>query len=267
MKVLFIGDISARPGRETVRDVLPDIRKENEIDFVIANCENSARGYGVTLKILNELQSYGVDFFTSGDHVWTQKEFVIDLEDKSLPLIRPYNYEKQNLLPGKGYEIIQLKNERLIIINLLGQVFMKEQVRNPFWVMDELLAKLSKEENLSDSDAIIIDFHAEATSEKLSLAYYLQNKITALLGTHTHVATADFRLIGNTAFVSDVGMVGAYDASLWASFSDVIHNFKYPFKYPKTVEFEGRRVFNSVMIEIESGVAKNIVRKDRIINK
>ena len=213
MRILFIGDVSGRPGRETVEAILPRLRKEKKIDFVIANCENAAGGIGVNRKILQDLISAGVDFFTSGDHVWKDKDFIEEMNDTRLPLVRPYNYEAQEQLPGKGYQVVELGSlGRIVIINMIGQTFMQEKVRSPFWVADELIGKLEEEGISAKKDIIFIDFHAEATAEKISLAYYLKDRITALVGTHTHVPTADQRLIGSTAFVSDAGMVGPLDA-------------------------------------------------------
>ena len=271
MNILFIGDISGRPGRETIQKLLPEIKRKHNIQFVIANAENAAGGRGVTKKVLNELISYGIDFFTSGEHIWDIKEFRSDLEENILPIVRPLNYEHQETLPGTGIKEVDLgKAGKLIIISLLGQTFMREPVRSPFWVMDEILNK-----NLESwkHSAIIIDFHAEATSEKISLAYYLKNKITALVGTHTHVATADTRIIDNTGFVTDVGMVGPLNASLWVEFGPIIHNFKFPYKESFKIKKNGPTVFNSVLLEIDEeesdfGIkkCKKIFRIDRTLN-
>ncbi len=266
MRILFIGDVSGSPGRDAVAEVLPRLKTEKKIDLVIANCENAAGGLGVTREVLDQLQGDGVDFFTSGDHVWREKEFLPELRDKNLPLVRPYNYESQEQLPGKGYDFIDLGSKgRVLVINMIGQVFMQEHVRNPFWSIDELLQKLHDDGLLNKEDIIFIDFHAEATAEKISLAYYLKNRITALVGTHTHVATADERMVGDTAYVTDVGMAGPFDASLWAEFEGIIHNFKFPFKKAKQVEKNGRRIFNSVLIETDGPKATKITRVDKIL--
>jgi hypothetical protein len=266
MRILFIGDVSGSPGRDAVAEVLPRLKTELKLDLVIANCENAAGGLGVTREVMDELLATGIDFFTSGDHVWREKEFLAELRDKSLPLVRPYNYESQEQLPGKGYDFIDLGSKgRVLVINLIGQTFMPEHVRNPFWIIDELLQKLQDDGSLSKDDIIFIDFHAEATAEKISLGYYLKNRITALVGTHTHVATADTRMIDHTAYVTDVGMAGPFDASLWAEFSGIFHNFKFPFKKAKQVEKNGRRIFNSVLIETDGSKATNITRVDKVL--
>ena len=264
MKILFIGDISAEPGRKTVEKVLPKVKDKYKPDVVIANCENAAGGLGVNTSVLNELQGYGVDFFTSGDHVWTIKGFLDSLLDTNLPLVRPYNYEGTEQLPGKGYEILDLGSKgRLLIVNLLGQSFMNGHARNPFWSIDELLSRLHEMPDMPEN--ILIDFHAETTSEKLCLAYYLKNRVSAVLGTHTHVPTCDQRIIDQCAYVTDVGQVGPLDASLWIKFDTAIHNFKYPFRKPIEVETEGKMVFNSVLIELKDGKAQKIIRIDEIL--
>jgi 2',3'-cyclic-nucleotide 2'-phosphodiesterase len=270
MRILFIGDISGEPGRKTIKEVVPTLRQKQKIDLVIANCENAAGGRGVTKQVVDELQSYGIDFFTTGEHVWGIKSFQDDLQDPNLPLVRPYNYEKQSQIPGTGYKMLELGKEKVVVIAMVGQTFMRENVRNPFWMLASLLNK--KKEDWQ-SATILVDFHAEATSEKVSLVYNFRDQVTAILGTHTHVATADPRLFNNTGFVTDVGMVGPYDASLWVNFEDVIHNFKYPFKKAFTMQTEGRRIFNAVLLETSNeltdfGVKKctSIVRIDQILD-
>jgi len=266
MKILFIGDISGRPGRETIKEVLPEVIKKEKTDLVIANCENAAGGRGVTMDVINELSGHGIDFFTAGEHVWDIKDFLKDMDLPNIPLVRPYNYEQTDRLPGKGFEVLDLGSRgKLAVITLLGQEFMRDRVRSPFWAADEILKKLEEEKMITDDVPIIVDVHAEATSEKVSLAYYLSDRVSAVIGTHTHVATADARLIGSTAFVTDAGMVGPWDASLWADFKNIIHNFKYPYKKAFKMVTSGRRVFNSVLFEIKGRKALNIKRIDRII--
>jgi hypothetical protein len=261
MKILFIGDISAKPGRNTVKKILPKIKEKYKPDLVVANCENAAGGLGINKAVLSELQSYGIDYFTGGDHVWGIKDFREDLYDISLPIVRPYNYEGSDKLPGKYYDVVDLGAKgRVAIITLLGQSFMRSMSRNPFWAIDELLETLHKDPDFPKT--ILIDFHAEATSEKLCLGNYLKSRITALVGTHTHVPTCDHRLMGQMAYVSDVGMVGPLDSSLWVDFDIATHNFKYPYRKMIEPEENGRMVFNSVLITEEDGKAKKIERID-----
>ncbi|KXK26948.1 MAG: hypothetical protein TR69_WS6001000972 [candidate division WS6 bacterium OLB20] len=266
MNILCIGDISGRPGRQTVGALLPQIKREEKVDFVIANCENAAGGYGVTRAVLDELIGYGVDYFTSGDHVWKVREFVEEMHDSNLPILRPYNYEGQEQLPGRGWAVVDMGSRRLAIVNLLGQVFMHEPVRSPFWMIDRILEELA-EAGIKENDPVIIDIHAEATAEKISLAYYVKDRVSGVFGTHTHVPTADQRIIGRAAYVTDAGMVGPLDASLWAGFDAVINNFKFPFKQGKVMEMGGRRVFNSVLITVENGRATAIKRVDRTLQE
>ncbi len=274
LKVLFIGDISARPGRYAVKEVLPMLKKERNIDLVIANCENAAGGRGVTREILNELMGYGIDYFTVGEHVWDIEEFREDLMDANLPLVRPYNYEAGTQVPGKGWDIIDLGSKgKIVVVAYIGQVFMREHVRNPFWSFDELYEEIKN--RVGDeliNTPIIIDFHAEATAEKASFAWYVADRVTAVCGTHTHVGTIDTKIIARDknsgrgcAYVSDVGMCGPYDASLWVSFDSVLHNFRYPYKKAFKVEMEGQRVFNSVLIEIQKNSSLKISRIDKIL--
>src|SRR3989344_5257557 len=265
MNILFIGDISGKPGRFMVREYLPKIKEKYQIDLTIADCENAATGLGVTSKVLNELSGYGIDYFTAGDHIWHFSDFVEDLQNKSLPIVRPYNYEGGKQIPGKAYDILDIGSKgKIVIACFLGQVFLPKDQRNPFWAADDFLAELQNEGIEFGKDIILLDIHAEATAEKINLATYLKNKATAVVGTHTHVATADTRLLGTTAFVTDVGMTGPYDASLWIKLEQTIHNFKYPFKVRGEMEEGGSRVFNSVLIETDEGRAKSITRIDYI---
>lgn len=273
IKILFIGDISARPGRFAVRDVLQQIRKKYNIDLVIANAENAAGGRGVTREILNELQKYGIDFFTAGEHIWDREETRSDLQDPSIPIVRPFNYERSEQIPGKGWDVIDLGSKgKVIVACLLGQEFMRQKVKNPFWAAEDLLKEIKDRVGDDYKEIpVIIDFHAEATAEKASFAWSVREFATAVLGTHTHVGTIDTKLLprkngeGECAYVSDVGMCGTKFASLWVDFDSVIPNFKYPFKQSFKVQHKGERVFNSVLVEIQNFSAKKIERIDRDI--
>ncbi|KKQ35403.1 MAG: Metallophosphoesterase, partial [candidate division WS6 bacterium GW2011_GWA2_37_6] len=170
-KLLFLGDISTRYGRQIVRDVLPSIKKKDGVDIVVANCENAAGGRGVTREIVNELQACGIDYFTTGEHVWDVARFRNDLVDENVPLLRPYNYEGMGEIPGKGWTVLDMgANGQIIIINLIGQVFMRDHVRSPFWAFDELYRKLEEDlgQEFLQKTPIIIDLHAETTAEKIA---------------------------------------------------------------------------------------------------
>jgi len=212
MKVLFIGDISGKPGRETVKKVLSQIRKDEKIDFVIANCENAAHGRGVTADIITELQAYGIDYFTAGDHVWDQKEFIEEMQSNNLPLVRFYNYDGGNNIPGKNYDVIEIGKEKIVIASFCGISFMRFVPRNPFWAADDFFNELNSRGIDNNNSIIIIDFHGESTAEKLSFGEYIKDKASAMLGTHTHVGTIDFQNKGNMAYITDVGMSGPYNS-------------------------------------------------------
>jgi hypothetical protein len=266
MNILFIGDISGRPGRDMISMHLSSIKNENNVDFVIANAENAAGGRGITRKVLEELSSYGIDYFTSGEHVWSYKEFLPELNDEKLALVRPFNYEASETIPGKGYDIIDFKGHTIVIMALLGQTFMRGDTRNPFWFFDEVYDSVIED---LVNPIIIVDFHAEATSEKITFGNYIKDRVTAMCGTHTHVPTADGRIIGQgTGYITDVGMVGPLEASLWVDFESVTHNFKFPFKKSFKVEYEGNRVLNSVLLEVDDITnTKHNIRKCKKITR
>ena len=264
MRILFIGDISGKPGRETVKKILPELKKTEKIDFVIANCENAAHGRGVTKEILTELESYGVDYFTAGDHVWDQKGFYEDMFDKNLPIVRFYNYDGGDAIPGKGYEILEIRQTKLVVASFGGTSFMRFAPRNPFWAADEFFSELEKKNINKKNSIILIDLHAEATAEKLSFADYVKDRASAVIGTHTHVGTIDAVIRDELAYVTDVGMVGPMESSLWVDFKDSVHNFKYPFKKLQTMQESGKKIFNSILVEFDPEPLK-IQRIDKIL--
>jgi len=208
MKILFFGDIVGQPGRQAIKKILPQWQKKYQPDFIIANGENSAHGSGITEKCLNEILKAGIDFVTLGDHTWKQKGVNALLNDKETPLIRPANFPPN--LPGQGYHLIELRTKKILVINLIGRVFMHENYDCPFRAADEIL-----EAQAEEADIIIVDWHAEATSEKVCMGWYLDGRVSAVLGTHTHIPTADARILPKgTAYISDIGMVGVRDSSL-----------------------------------------------------
>lgn len=253
MKILFIGDIIGRPGRETVRKVLPALKAEEGYELVIANGENAHHGKGITPDDVKELTSAGVDFYTSGNHIWKDKAIIPFLGSKNMPVIRPANYPDSN--PGKGWQIVDTGlMKRVLVINLLGRLFMNVQPDCPFRTADRIL----KENAHERLDAIFVDFHAEATSEKCALANYLDGRVTAVVGTHTHVATADARILpGGTAFQTDAGFVGPIDSVIGVKKELIIENFltQMPVKHEIA---DGPMLFNAVKIEIENKKALTI---------
>ena len=200
MNILIIGDIVGIAGVNKVKEILPKFKKDNNIDFVVANGENSADGMGITSKIFKELLLAGVDVITMGNHTWGKKDIFNIIENKKL--LRPANYPKDVL--GNGYGIYECNGKKIAVINLIGRASMNVLSENPFITADEIIEKIKDE-----VDAIIIDFHAEATAEKIAMGYYLDGKVTCLFGTHTHVATADETILEKgTAYITDIGMTG-----------------------------------------------------------
>ncbi len=254
MNILFIGDISGKIGRQAVAKLLPKIKKENKLDLVIANAENAAHGSGVTEATLKELQKSGVDCFTLGDHAFKRIKQAQECYDK-FPIVRPANWPKG--VPGVGHRIVDVKNKKILLINLIGRVGMAMDFDCPFRKIDEILANpnLAKEK----FSAIIIDIHAETTSEKVSLKHYIDGRATALLGTHTHIMTADQEITDqNMAYITDVGMCGAADHSLGIDKEDIIKTFLTQVKYPHVIPEKGRAQLNGVLIKVSP---KNIKAK------
>lgn len=201
MRILAIGDIVGEGGVKKLKDQLPKIKEQENIDFVIVNAENSAGGMGITTKIFNELKNdLKVNVITMGNHTWGKKDIFSFIDDEII--IRPANYPEN--VPGKGYNIYTCKNKKICVINLIGRTDMNVLSENPFLKMQGIL-----EEVKGKADIIILDFHAEATAEKIAMGYFLDGKITAMFGTHTHVQTADEKILeGGTAYITDIGMTG-----------------------------------------------------------
>jgi hypothetical protein len=215
LKILAIGDIVGQPGRKILQDKLLTFIRDEEIDFCIANGENSAGGSGITGEVVSTLFSSGVDVITMGDHVWKKKE-VIPILENELRLLRPENYSP--LACGRGTVVINTKKgEPIGVINILGRVFMKP-VDCPFRTVDQILKEFS-----SKTRIVIVDLHAEATSEKIAMGWYLNGRVSAVVGTHTHVQTADERVLSNgTAYITDLGMTGSHESVLGRSISPVL---------------------------------------------
>jgi 2',3'-cyclic-nucleotide 2'-phosphodiesterase len=213
MKILFLGDIVGKPAREYLNQKLPVIKKEENIDFVIANGENAAGGSGLTEKTAKQLFSSGIDIVTTGDHAFKKKD-ILELFGK-MDIIRPLNYG--SLAKGKGYVIKEKNGIKVGVINLLGRVFMNP-VDCPFAAVERALGQMSRQAKI-----IVVDFHAEATSEKVAMGYFLAGKVTAVIGTHTHIPTADQKIRnGFTAYITDVGMTGSCDSVLGRRKEDIL---------------------------------------------
>ena len=252
MHILFIGDIIGKPGRRAVRALVPSLRREHAIDLVIANGENAADGFGITPDTANEIFDSGVDVITTGGHIWDRKE-VVPYIDEEACLLRPLNYPPG--VPGNGYQRVG----DVTVVNIMGRVFIGS-LDCPFRAMDALL------EGFSGPPLIVVDFHAEATSEKEALGWYLDGRVSVVVGTHTHVATADCRILPKgTAYVTDLGMVGPINSIIGSNPDDVLARFLY--QTPRRLGVSGGPVrFNSVFVDVdnETGRAKNIQRVDKV---
>ncbi len=227
MRVLFIGDVIGKPGRRVLERLLPRLIDQHRVDYVIVNVENSAGGFGVTAGVLAELDELPIDCYSSGNHIWDKKE-VGDLLAAAAsgrlgrPLLRPANYPEGN--PGVGVHVGETPaGIEVAVINLQGRVFM-DPLDNPFTTADRLLGELAARH--PGCKVVIVDFHAEATSEKQAIAFYLDGRVSAVFGTHTHVPTADERVLpGGTALITDVGMTGPYESIIGMRQDKVLHRF------------------------------------------
>jgi 2',3'-cyclic-nucleotide 2'-phosphodiesterase len=218
VRVLFIGDIVGRPGRSGLARAMPGIRERHAPDLVIANGENAAGGLGITEKTANELFEIGVDAITTGNHVYRHRD-AYEFLDRSDRVIRPANYMAGN--PGRGSMIISVGDRRVGVVNLSGSVQLKA-ARSPFPEADAMVNRLS-----GDADAVIVDFHAEVTSEKIAMGWHLDGQVAAVLGTHTHVPTADARVLpGGTAFITDVGMTGSRAGVIGVQREQALESFR-----------------------------------------
>ena len=252
MRVLFSGDVAWSVGRDVLAASIPALKRDyGPFDFIVINCENAAHGKGMTTKIFDQFIAMGVDAMTSGNHIWDKSAFfpVLDADTR---VFRPANYPA--MCPGRGYGIIERKGKRLAILNLQGQVFMPP-IDNPFLCADECLEELH-------GVPVLVDFHAEATSEKLGLANYLDGRVSAVIGTHTHVQTADEKILPKgTAYITDAGMTGAHGGMLGVSYESAMPKFLtgLPVKFEPC---ETEPAFNGVVIDIDetSNLASSITR-------
>lgn len=218
MNILVIGDIVGRPGRRAIKALLPALRQEHQIDFVIANAENAAGGRGLTLDIMEELLFMGIDVLTMGNHVWDNKDILRFIDDEPR-LIRPLNYPGP--CPGQGYHVYTAGfNKKVAVVNASGRVFLPP-LDCPFATADAVVEGLRDQ-----ADIIIVDFHAEATSEKVAFGYYFDGRVQAVLGTHTHIQTSDERILPlGTAYITDLGMTGPYESVLGMKKELVLEKF------------------------------------------
>jgi hypothetical protein len=257
MKILFIGDIVGKPGREAVKKILPGLTKEMALDFVIANAENAAGGSGITAKVAEELFESPIDVLTSGDHIWKKRE-IFDFINLESRILRPLNFPAGT--PGSGWGVFKTKKDfKIGVICVLGRVFM-DALECPFKTTKAAIEAISKETNI-----IIVDIHAEATSEKVALGWYLAGQVSAILGTHTHIQTADERILPpGTAYITDVGMTGPYDSVIGRRIEDVLERFITAVPTRFEVAEENVQLHGAVLdIDENTGRARSIVRLQR----
>ncbi|MFV0381804.1 MAG: TIGR00282 family metallophosphoesterase [Breznakia sp.] len=252
MNILFVGDVVGASGRRALQEHVIRLKKEKNIDLVIANAENAAHGKGITFKIYKQLQQYGVDVITMGNHTFS-KDTILNFIDEADVLIRPMNLEPVEY--GQYYKLIDICNTRVCVTNIMCEVFMHNVSASPFSCMEQLLEEVQ-------ADMYIVDLHGEATSEKTAFANYFKDKVHVVLGTHTHVQTADERIIENCAFISDVGMCGAYDSIIGREVEEVLTRFTSDKKTRFTVA-EGDFLFCAVCIEIDE-ITKQVQNIERI---
>ncbi len=251
-KILFFGDVMGAIGRKALQKKLPFLRKKYQADLVIINAENLAHGKGISEKTLSQMQEAGVDCFTSGNHVYSRGNFKKIFNSQKFNIVAPANDPRT--FKSAGYRVIQLAKKNIIVLNLLGKTFIDEQnIKCPFKTLDYLLAEIKKYQ----ADYIILDFHAEATSEKIAMGYYADGRVDAVLGTHTHVQTNDARVLPRgTLYLTDVGMVGAQESVIGVTKEIIIdkflHDSKIVFDIPKT----GKVIINAVLLELNSKNSK-----------
>lgn len=254
MKLLFIGDVIGAPGRRVLAQYLPGLRTKLKLDLVLANGENAAGGAGITGEIARDLFSLGVDVLTNGNHAWDKKE-ALEYIVTEPRLMRPHNYPSET--PGSGWFVAGAGSHKIGILNLMGTVFMQPTLACPFRCADATLAAKP-----ADIKIVLVDFHAETTSEKWAMGWYLAGRVSAVVGTHTHVPTADERVLpGGTAYITDVGMAGCYDSVIGLDTRKALKRFVQ--KLPERFEAaEGKGTLCAVVIDIDdtSGKSRSIQR-------
>ena len=272
LRVLAVGDVIGSPGRRTLERLLPGIRTELGIDLVIANGENSAGGKGISGRTARDMRDCGVDVITTGNHVWSQADIDQALADDDLRILRPLNFPAE--LPGAGSLTIRVKGTNVTVISLIGRVFMNP-MDDPFRAIDTLLSAIESPGNanpgsnsgVGDRPLTIVDFHAEATSEKVAMGWHLAGRVSAMVGTHTHVPTADTRVLpGETGYVTDLGMVGPRDSVIGVEIEPTLRRFITHRSARAQVPEGGPVTFNAVLIELDPtrGTCRSMTRIDRI---
>lgn len=266
MKILLIGDVVAKLGRQALKEVLPEIIKKEKVEFCVANIENLAHGRGATEETVEEIRKYGVNVMTSGNHIFFREE-VFQVLEKDHTVLRPANYPPKT--PGVGFSIVKVGTKKVLIINLIGRQWINGPIDDPFRTADFILKEQVKKE---EPNIILVDFHAEATSERSALGWYLDGRVTFVGGTHTHIPTADGLILPQgTGYISDIGMTGALESILGVEPSIVISTFMNagPTKF-EWVD-DGKKVFRSVLIETKKvrgnkiEITESVKRIDKVL--
>jgi metallophosphoesterase (TIGR00282 family) len=261
IRLLAVGDVIGAPGRRAVRRMLPGLRRELEVDLVVVNGENSAGGHGLTVRTARELRDAGADVITTGNHVWSQPDIDQALADDDLRIVRPLNYPVG--LPGQGAWTTRVKGADVTVVNLMGRIFM-DPLDDPFRAIDGFL--LADGGGQAARPLVVVDFHAEATSEKVAMGWHVAGRVAAVFGTHTHVPTADARVLpGETGYVTDLGMVGPRDSIIGAAIEPTLRRFLTQ-RPGRSVVGDGPVTFNAVLIELDAarGTCRAIRRVDRL---
>ncbi len=265
MKILFFGDVFGRPGREVLRDKYKELTEKHKPDFVLANIENIAHGRGINMQSIKEVESNGaiLHAYTSGNHHFANNGVFDVIKDNSIPLIRPMNYPI--IKDGVGFRVVESGIKRLLIVCLLGRVFMKEseKIENPFLLIQNILNKYSIDKDDQGKevvDGILVDFHAEATAEKRAMGFLVDGRVSAVLGTHTHVPTRDEQILsGGTAYISDVGMIGPFNSSLGLDKDCIVEEMVTDQRVNRSISEENIVELGAVVIEVsDNGLSKKI---------
>jgi metallophosphoesterase (TIGR00282 family) len=256
MNILYVGDVMGEVGIEVVEKVLPKLRKEKSVDFVIAQAENISDGKGITISDYNRLRKAGVDFFSGGNHSLVKKESWPLFSDPAVPIIRPANYPEGT--PGLGWKYAESTKGRVLVVSLLGKVVGRDSdkdVDNPLKVIDSIL----ESQRNKPRTATVVNFHGDFSSEKVVIGHYLDGRVTSVIGDHWHVPTADARVLpGGTAHQTDVGMCGALDSSLGVTYDAIITRWRDGKQTKNTLETTGPRQFNAVLIESDDQSGKAV---------
>lgn len=251
MRFLIFGDVVGEPGRRGITKALPKLRQQHQPDAVIVNIENITHGHGISENAIKAIEPWKASVYTSGDHAWDNSEGVALMEDKKIPLIRPANYPPN--VPGRGYHIFTLGAYRIAVLNLQGQVFFRNQPLNPFIYLDELL----KKPDIQEANIIMLDFHADATSEMRGLGWYADGRVSAVWGTHSHVPTADWQILpAGTGYITDIGMNGAYHSIIGMAPAGPLKTFLTQVKQSYEPPENGPLELNAILLDIDPKTKK-----------